>query len=105
MDFLSELREILESELKHNAIDLQTAEKISDTITIKIRQTYSGQPVYIQKKTRDNSMRNAEICRRFNGKNHADLVREFSLCYQQICKILAADRRKLSQKNVTGNYR
>ena len=34
MDFLSELRELLESELKHNAIDLQTAEKISDTITI-----------------------------------------------------------------------
>jgi Mor family transcriptional regulator len=94
MDFLSELRELLESELKHNSIDLQTAEKISDTITIKIRKTYSGQPFYIQKKTRDNSIRNAEIYRRFNGRNLRQICREYDLCYQQVCKIIKIERKE-----------
>jgi Mor family transcriptional regulator len=90
MDFLTELRDL----------------DIPENIIKKIELHFGGNPVYIPKiKAVDINKRNAEICRRFNGKNHADLVREFSLCYQQICKILAADRRKLSQKNVTDNYR
>jgi Mor family transcriptional regulator len=84
-DFLTDLRETMTT----HAVDVLVAETIVDIV----RKNWGGYPVYIKKKT-DVDSRNAEICCKFNGKNHANLGREFGLCYQQICKIVAEGRTK-----------
>jgi Mor family transcriptional regulator len=82
-DFLADLRETMTT----HAVDVLVAENIVE----KIRKNWGGLPIYI-KKTTETASRNAEICRQFNGKNHADLCREYDLSYQQICKIIALGR-------------
>jgi Mor family transcriptional regulator len=85
-NFLTNLRETMTTT---HAIDALTAENIVEWV----RKNWGGLPIYIKKNTGVDS-RNAEICRRFNGKNHADLCREFDLSYQQICKIVAQGRKQ-----------
>lgn len=85
-DFLTNLRDTITA---HHVDD-----SIADNIVDSVRKLYGGNPIYIKKTTTATNSRNTEICRRFNGKNHADLGREFSLCYQQICKIVKAGRKK-----------
>ncbi len=87
-DFLIELRETMTT----HTIDALVAENIVK----KIRKNWGGVPIYIKKASGVDS-RNAEIYRRFNGKNHTDLCREFGLGYQQICKILNAERKKTKE--------
>lgn len=89
-DFLADLRETMTT----HAIDVLVAENIVE----RVRKNWGGLPIYI-KKTTETSSRNAEICRRFNGKNHADLCREFGLSYQQICKIVARGRKQMRHAN------
>lgn len=89
-DFLTYLRETMTT----HAIDVLVAENIVE----QVRKNWGGLPIYI-KKTTETASRNAEICRRFNGKNHADLCREFGLSYQQICKIVARGRKQMRQAN------
>ncbi len=88
-DFLTHLREMMTT----HSVDVLVA----DNIVEKVRKNWGGLPIYIKKKTELDS-RNAEICRRFTGKNHADLCCEFDLSYQQICKIIALGRNNLKPK-------
>ena len=69
----------------------ELAEKVSENIAITFRQNFGGIPIYIHK-SEDHSVRNAEIYRKFNGRNTHELCREYSLCYQQICKIIKNER-------------
>ena len=92
-NFLTEMRDFLARELKARSIESQTAEDISSSVAITFRQNYGGMPIYIQKSD-DNSQRNAEIYRKFNGKNTFELCREYDLCYQQILKIVKEQRTK-----------
>ncbi len=82
-DFLTNLREMMTT----HAVDVSVVDKVVKDV----RKNWGGIPIYIKKTTSTDS-RNAEICRKFNGKNHADLCREFDLSYQQICKIIALGR-------------
>ena len=94
MDFIADLKQLLTTELQRNAISKQAAEKVSDAVTIKIHSYYSGQPVYVKKKTHDKSLRNAEIYARFDGKNARQICGEFDLCYQHVRKIIGKERKK-----------
>lgn len=84
-DFLADLRETMTT----HAIDVLVAENIIE----KVRKNWGDLPIYI-KKTTETASRNAKICSQFNGKNHADLCREFGLSYQQICKIVVRGRKR-----------
>jgi Mor family transcriptional regulator len=97
-NFLSEMREFLARELKARSIESQDAEDISEGITVHFRQNYGGVPIYIHKKSNDYAERNAEIYRKFNGRNALQLCREYDLCYQQICKIIKEQRDKNCKK-------
>ncbi len=93
-NFLSEMREFIARELKARSVESQTAEEISEHLTITFRQNYGGVPIYIHKKSNDYAERNAEIYRKFNGRNTLQLCREYDLCYQHICKIIKEQRNK-----------
>ncbi len=93
-NFLSEMREFLARELKARSVESKAADDISEDIAIHFRQSYGGIPIYIQKKSNDYSKRNAEIYRKFNGRNTLQLCREYDLCYQHICKIIKEQRDK-----------
>jgi Mor family transcriptional regulator len=90
-DFLTEMREFISAQLKANSIQEELAEKVSKNIAIIFRQNFGGIPIYIHK-SKDHSVRNAEIYRKFNGRNTHELCREYRLCYQQICKIIKNER-------------
>ena len=85
-EFLTDLHEIITT----HHVDVATA----DTVIAIIRKRYGGCPVYIEKTDRKYiSERNAEIYRQFNGKNTRTLCMQFGLCYQQIYKIVAEERK------------
>lgn len=88
------MREFIARELKARSVESQTAEEISEHLTITFRQNYGGVPIYIHKKSNDYAERNAEIYRKFNGRNTLQLCREYDLCYQHICKIIKEQRNK-----------
>jgi Mor family transcriptional regulator len=85
-DFLTNLRDTITA---HHVDD-----SIAENIINSIRKLYGGNPFYIKKTTGGVDSRNAEIYCRLTGKKHADLCREFGLGYQQICKIVKAERKK-----------
>ena len=91
-DFLINLRETITT----HHIDDATAEAIVSTMS----KMYGGCPIYIRKNDGQNSERNAEIYRQFNGKNSTDLCRKFGLSYQQIYKIIAKERKKNEPKRI-----
>lgn len=91
-NFLSEMREFLARELKAHSVEPKAADNISENIAITFRQSYGGIPIYIQKKSNDYSERNAEIYRKFNGRNALQLCQDYDLCYQHICKIIKKQR-------------
>lgn len=93
-NFLSEMRDFIARELKARSVESQAAEEISEHLTITFRKNYGGVPIYIHKKSNDYAERNAEIYRKFNGRNTLQLCREYDLCYQHICKIIKEQRDK-----------
>jgi Mor family transcriptional regulator len=92
-NFLSEMREFLARELKVHSIESKIADNISSSVVIKFRQNYGGMPIYIHK-SNDNSERNVQIYREFNGKNMRHICHKYDLCYQQVCKIIRNERKK-----------
>ena len=92
-DFLTEMREFVSLQLKAHAIESEIAESVSENLMITFRRNYGGIPIYIHK-SENHIRRNAEIYQKFNGKNTQALCREYNLSYQQICKILKAQRTK-----------
>lgn len=88
------MRDFIARELKARSVKSQDAEDISEGITVHFRQSYGGIPIYIHKKSNNYSERNAEIYRKFNGRNTLQLCREYDLCYQHICKIIKEQRIK-----------
>lgn len=82
-DFLTDLHEAITM----HEIDDSTARSIVSSIS----RLYGGMPLYVKKRNKKLlEQRNAQIKSKFTGRNHADLCREFGLCYQQICKIVNA---------------
>lgn len=66
-----------------------------------IRKKWGGMMVYIAKgREYEISQRDAEIYRRFTGRNHAVLCRDYDISLQHLYRILkacaAADRRQIS---------
>ncbi len=89
-NFLTSLREIITAQ----DIDVFIVEKIIEST----RKTWGGSPIYI-KKTTDLDYRNAEILRKFNGRNSRQLCKEYDLCYQQVCKIISQGRKLQRNRN------
>lgn len=92
-NFLIEMRDFIARELKARSVESQTAEEISEHLTITFRKNYGGIPLYLPK-SKELTSRNDEIWSKFNGKNHVELCREYDLSYQQICKIIGIQRKK-----------
>ncbi|STZ74810.1 Mor transcription activator family protein [Bergeriella denitrificans] len=69
--------------------DRQTARITARQVSAHISKHWGGQLLYIPKNHLGKlDERDAEIWRRFDGKNHAELAREFDLTMQQIYKIV-----------------
>ncbi len=69
--------------------------EIPENLIVKIHNHFGGCPVYIPKiKKVDLISRNAEICRRFTGRNYRQLSSEYNLSGQHIHKIIKDGKSK-----------
>lgn len=70
-------------------IDRQSARVTAKQVSAHVSKHWGGQLLYIPKNHVGKlSERDAEIWRKFDGKNHAALAKEFDLTMQQIYKIV-----------------
>lgn len=88
--FLADVQEILVGVLQAQKLaDSKQAIEVSRIAVEQIRNVYSGEPVYIPKKTALSlEQRNAEIVAKHNGKNKRDIARAYNLAAGQIYKII-----------------
>ncbi len=80
----------------------ELAETIGLEAYKKLVANYAGCPLYINKPERiTKQIRDAEICRKFNGSNYRQLAKEYRLSVSAVRKIILAANEKNSVKNST----
>lgn len=88
VDVLGELAAHIEANLIDQAIPQEKAREAAHSMTVFLREYWGGQKVYIPKRDRMAlEERNREIRKRWNGRNTADLCREFGLCENRLRQI------------------
>lgn len=85
-----------------SAVDKQAARITAKQVSQYLAKHWGGQLIYFPKNHYGQlSERDKAIWQKFNGKNHAELAREYDLTMQQIYKIVkaaaAAERAKNQQ--------
>jgi Mor family transcriptional regulator len=96
-ELINELLTIIKDELVKRGLKDEDAEKISNAATTHVHSIFGGCSLYIPKFI-SITERNTRILKAFNGKNHADLAREFNLSMQAVYKILK-EHQPLNQAN------
>lgn len=77
----------------HQHLPAAQAETLARACAEDLGLTFSGCQIYIPKQDSvKRAQRDAAIASAFNGRNHADLARRFSLTVTQIYDILARQR-------------
>ena len=86
-EIITELSEIIALEARKLPVDEIIADNFTSCLIDRLKCHFGGATFYFPKK--DLTERNNQIYERFNGKNHAELCREFDLSYQQVLRIIS----------------
>lgn len=77
---IADLADKVAAAVARRGLDPEAAAQIGIEIADQMRADWGGQAIYFAKGTAiDISRRDLEIWEKFNGKNHAELAREYSL--------------------------
>jgi Mor family transcriptional regulator len=91
-EILAELAEMIYVRLAAHGVT--EAENLARSLAEDIRYHWGGGLIYIPKGERHRrNCRDAEICRQFNGHNHAELARRHGLGIAAVYAILGRHRR------------
>lgn len=76
------------------------AENIAMEVAVRVTKKWGGMSVYLPKDLNYAiTMRNLELYKDFNGKNHHDLVQKYDLSLQAVYQILKRERaRELKER-------
>lgn len=92
-ELLADLAEQVALKLVALGVSAEKAAEIGWGVAEHIRVHWSGQSTYIPKGVEyDLSLRDLQIAREFNGRNHAALARQYGLTEMRIYQILKAAR-------------
>lgn len=97
---LDDFKDQVLSEMINQGIDKSKAETIAVKLREHIRVHWGGQQIYFTVKGSIKE-RNAEIYRRYDGKNRVDLTREYGISQQYFYQIIKAEHTK-KRKPITG---
>ena len=99
---LSDLAEQVQTQLGRRGVARDVAEQIAGEVTEYIRRHWGGQQIYVPKGTRyDLTARDVEIYEKFNGRNFAELCRDYHLTEVRLRAIIREMRRKRRERSQT----
>lgn len=88
-ELLSDLADMISMRCESHGLQESDARQIAESIAMDMAAHWGGQLVYFPKgRLLILSKRDREIYRRFTGRNHKDLAREYNVCVQRIYSII-----------------